>query len=256
MQHFTRATVAALTLGFASVAAANIVFNDPTVSPASYMTLIYSNDPTVNIAVSATASGNLGAALQVRFTNSGGPVNLVSLEGFLNPAFAYDPALQGAIQSVGFSNDRYVDFGATLNPFLTVFSRVLLLQGGKYYFAAFLDPQVRGAFYTSAAPSPFSAADFSLFDFNTGVADPLQHPDFSSAGSLIDFGFASRFNLGTAGVPFALDGVFRFDNISIAVNAVPEPSTLALVCLGLAVAGVCARRRKAMPRIERAPALA
>ena len=256
MQHFTRATVAALTLGFASVAGASIVFNDPTVSPASYTTLIYSNDPTVNIAVSATASGNPGAALQVLFTNSGGPVNVMSFEGFINPAFAYNPALQGAIQNVDFSNDRYVDFGATINPLLTVSSRVLLLQGGKYYFASFLDPQVRGAFYTSAAPSPFSAANFGLFDFTTGASDPLQHPDFSSAGSLIDFGFASRFNLNTAGAPFALNGVYRFDNISIGINAVPEPSALALVCLGLAAAGVCARRRKAMPRIERAPALA
>lgn len=245
MKRIIRSAVVPLALGLASFAqASTVTFIDNTVNPANYATSIFSTDPTVNIAVSATAAGNPGAALQIRFTNSGGAVNLLSTEGFINNAFTYNPMSQGAIQTIDFSNDRFVDFGPVLNPLLTAFSRPLLLQNGKYYFATFLDPQVRGAFYTSTSPGSLNSGDFSLFNFVTGAADALQHPDFSAAGAAIGFGFASRFNLGTGGAPFALDGLFKFDNISIRVNGVPEPSEIALVFLGLAALTASVRLRK------------
>jgi len=245
MKRIIRSAMALLALGLASAAqAGSVTFTDSTVNPAGYTTSIFSTDPSVNIAVSATAAGNPGAALQIRFTNSGGAVNLLSTEGFINNAFTYNPMSQGAIQSINFSNDRFIDFGPVLNPLLTVSSRPLVLQNGNYYFATFLDPQVRGAFYTSASPGPLNSGDFSLFNFVTGTSDALLHPDFSAAGAAIGFGFASRFNLTTSGAPFALDGLFRFDNISIRINGTPEPSEIALMFLGLVALTASVRRRK------------
>ena len=233
-------------LAFASTTAGahatSITFIDGTVNPAGYATSIYNSDPSVGIAVTAISSGNPGAALQIRYTNAGAMVNMQSTLGFINTGFAYNPSSQGAINRVEFSNDRYVDVGAALNPLITVFSRSLLLQNGKYYVAAYADPAMRGAWYTSAAPGPLTSTDYTLFDFVTGLSDPLQHPDFSSSGSLLDFGFASRFNLTTAG-PFALDGVFAFDNLSIRINGVPEPSQVAMIFLGLAALGATIHRR-------------
>ena len=244
MKPIIRRAVTLLALGLAGQAhAVAVTFTDPTVNPAGYMTSIYSTDPTVNIAVSATAAGNPGAALQVHFTNSGGAVNLNSFEAFINSAFTYNPGSQGAIHRIDFSSDRFVDFGPVLNPSLTISSRPLVAQNGKLYFATFLDPQVRGAFYTSAS-GPIASADFSLFDFGTGATDATQHPDFTAGGAAIGFGFASRFNLGTGGAPFALDGEFRFDNLTIRINGVPEPSELALMCAGLTALGASAARRK------------
>lgn len=245
MKRIVLIAVAPLALGLVNIShAGSVTFTDSIVNPASYAASIFSTDPSVTIAVSATAAGNPGAALQIRFTNSGSAVNLQSTEGFINNAFTYNPLSQGAIQTVNFSNDRFVDFGAVLNPSLTVSSRPLLLQNGKYYFATFLDPQIRGAFYTSASPGPLNSGDFSLFNFATGVSDASQHPDFSAMGAAIGFGFASRFNLGTGGAPFALDGVFKFDNISIRLNGVPEPSEIALMFVGLVALTVSAARRK------------
>ena len=92
-----------------------------------------------------------------------------------------------------------------------------------------------------------ASGNYSLFDFVTGAEDTTQHPDFSAAGAPIDFGFANRFNLGTGSAPFALDGVVRFDNISIRLAGVLEPSEIALMFLGLAASSVSATRRKRAP---------
>ena len=248
MKYLLRGAIVSITFGVASLAQAGVVtFTDSIVNPASYLVKIYNTDPSVTIAISATAAGNPGPALQIQYTNSGGAVALDSYESFTNSAFTYNPLSQGAIQTVNFSNDRFVDVGSILNPSLTVFSRPTVLQNGKYYFSPYLDPQVRGAFYTSASPGPLNSLNFSLFDFVTGVSDPLQHPDFSAAGSAISFGFTNRFSLNTRGTPFSLDALFKFDNISITVNGVPEPSEISLMFLGLAALGVSMMRRQRAP---------
>ncbi len=239
----------ALGLGAASACAAPVQFLDGTFNLANYTQRAYATDPSVTISASQiTSGGNPGDALSVQFSNSGGAVNLISYQGFVNTSFSYDPSAQGAVTGIDFSSDRYVDFGSSLNPQVTTFSRPLLLQSGVYYLAPFADPQTRGAWFTSAITG-LTAADFSSFDFVTGASNAALHPDFSASGAPIELGLASRFALGTALQPFTLSGQFRFDNLAITVEpaaTVPEPPTWAL--LGLALPVLLWRRR---PRAAR-----
>ena len=242
----------AIAVGFsaAGASAAPVQFFDGTFNLANYTQPTYATDPSVTITASQIASGgNPGDALSVKFSNSGGAVNLNSYQGFVNTSFSYDPSAQGAVTGIDFSSDRYVDFGSSLNPQLTTFSRPLLLQSGVYYLAPFLDPQTRGAWFTSAITG-LTAADFSGFDFGTGASNAALHPDFSASGAPIELGLASRFALGTAGQPITLSGEFRFDNLAITVaNAgaatVPEPPTWAL--LGLGLTALVWRHRRRLP---------
>ena len=112
--------------------------------------------------------------------------------------------------------------------------------------ASFTDAnQSRGTWFTTSAAG-FNQAAFNLFDFTTGALDATQHPDFSSTGAAMDFGFASR--LTVSGVPGvnSIDGTFGFDNLSITVNnnsaAVSEPGALPL--LGLAAFLISAFSRR------------
>ena len=60
-----------------------------------------------------------------------GVVDRFSTEGFINHAFTYYPMLQGAIASINFSNDRFIDLAPLINPILVANSRSLLLENGK-----------------------------------------------------------------------------------------------------------------------------
>ena len=153
---------------------------------------------------------------------------------------------EGAVASIAFTNDRYVDGGdAYLNGALTTFSRALVSQGGQFYVAAIADEgQLRQAWYTTSA-SALQAGDFARFDFATGVLDASAHPDFSAQGQTLGFGFLNRFQFDTNGAPYTVDASFRYDNIGITVNAapVPEPGAASLLAAGVAVLAWMGRRR-------------
>ena len=219
-------------------------FNDGVMNPASYSVVSYNTDPSVNIAISQLASGgHPGTALDIHFSNDGGAVSMTALTGFIDTAFNYDPSSQGALTGLSYANDRYVDVGAVLNPSLNTLTRSLLSQGGHYYVATAADVQLRGTWFTTISGA-LTATDYSEISFATGLTDATNHPDFSSTGSLIGLGFANRFFLDTVGSPFALDGVFRYDNISYSLSpAVPEPQTYALMLAGLSALFMLQRRR-------------
>lgn len=221
-------------------------FTDPTVDPSTYQIHILPTDPTVQVDIHAITDAHPGAGLELGFTNVGGPIALLSMVGFIRDGFAWNPATDGAIASLGFTNDRYVDGGdAYLNGALTTFSRALVAQGGQYYVAAIADEgQLRQAWYTTSAAA-LQAADFARFDFGTGVLDASQHPDFSAQGATLGFGFLNRFLFDTNGAPYALDASFRYDNIGITVNAapVPEPGAASLLAAGLALLVWAGRQR-------------
>jgi len=244
---FTSVPLAAALALAAAMPAYAAGFSDATVDPSGYTQLTFHTDPSVSVAVAAVGSGNPGAALALGYTNAGGPVNMVSMIGFINNAFSYDPGAQGALASVDFSNDRFVDGGdAFLNASLVTYSRALIAQGGHYYYAAIFDAgQPRQTWYTTAASGVTSAA-FGLFDFTTGSFDATQHPDFSAGGGTLGFGFLNRFFLDTSGSPYALNATFGYDNIAVTLNAapVPEPTSAALLLAGLGVAAFIARRRR------------
>ncbi|MCA0244048.1 MAG: hypothetical protein LCI02_24795 [Proteobacteria bacterium] len=233
-----RAAAAAVTLGLAASLPAQATlagFTDTAVDPASYTQVTLHTDPSVAAAVAATAAGNPGAGLALSFTNAGAAVDLLSMIGFVYNGFAWNPGSDGALASVSFTNDRYIDGGDPfINNGLTAFSRALLVQGGVYYVAAFFDAgQPRQAWYTSAAAG-LLASDFGAYDPLTGLVDNSQHPDFSAAGGSLSFGFMNRFLLTSTG-PYDLNAWFAYDNIGytldLAAAAVPEPAALALAAL-------------------------
>lgn len=230
-----RPLIVALAL-LAALPARAIGFIDTTLDPASYTPLVLHTDPSVTVTVGTTAAGNPGAGLQIAYTNAGGVVNMNSLLGFMRTGFTWDPAVQGALGEVSFANDRYIDGGdAFINLNLVAFSRALVVQGGQVYVAPFVDSvQLRQAWYTSSAL--LQADDFVALDFATGATDAARHPDFSASGGVLQFGFASRLQLDSNGSPYALNAVFRYDNLTLDLAAapVPEPATALLLLAGVA----------------------
>lgn len=230
-------------------------FSDDTVDAAAYDIVQLHTDPSVNLSIASTGAGNPGSALALTFSNGGGSVNLLSTVGFIHKGFSWNPAVDGALASVDFSNDRYIDGGdAFINTNLVTFSRALLRQNGQYFLAALLDVgQPRQAWYTNGATG-LDALDFVGFDPFTGLTDASLHPDFSAAGGTLGFGFLNRFTLSVNG-PYDLDALFAYDNIRVHVNvdagALPEPGSLPL--LAAALGGWWWRQRRAGSGQARTP---
>lgn len=229
--------------------AAPLSFLDAVVDPTSYDRVTLHTDASVVLSVQAVADAHPGAGLRLRYTNAGGPVALLSMAGFLTRDFGWNPSVDGALASLAFTNDRYVDGGDDfINTNLVTLSRALLLQDGRYYVAPVFDlGQARLAWYTTAAPT-LLASDFVGFDPATGATDAALHPDFSSAGTALRFGFVNRFLLDSLGAPYALNAVFEYDNVGFTLTpqAVPAPAVPLLLAAALLAlpAGRRARRSR------------
>ena len=88
-------------------------------------------------------------------------------------------------------------------------------------------------------PVVLDASDFTLFG-GVGI------PDFSAAGSAIEFGYFTNNGDPIGGIvmpPSTVTTDFGIDNWSVTVAKVSEPATLALFGLGLAGLGIARRRR-------------
>jgi len=178
------------------------------------------NDTTAGQSATFTASqtltgGNPGAFRET--TMSYGVGNILVAD--LNSNFTYNLATQGAIDSISYSYD--------LNAFTTGISGaigydLLVYQDNSYYVSNIEDVSTANS-WVNFSHDGLLAPDFTLVD----GAGPT-HPDFSTSGSNLTFGFAS--GNGTAfGTGFTDSGL---DNFSLTV-ATPEPSTWAMLLSGL-----------------------
>src|SRR5207245_2107188 len=106
---------------------------------------------------------------------------------------------------------------------------LLLSQGGVLY-NDLLGVSATGNSWLHTSMMGRTASDFVRVNGSAG------HPDFSAAGSAIEFGYLGKFS----GAGF-FESDTGIDNLSINVNAVPEPSTLllaSLAALGLAAVAI------------------
>ncbi len=174
----------------------------------------------------------------VRLTDSFGTTGLTQVQVALvqlNSAWVYDPSVTGAVSSIDIGGDIRND--SILQSNLQVY----LQQGSKLYFGFtdFVNLTVGGP-WTPVAKS--GLIDISFFEMNSdGSFNFLSNPDFSSSGSSMEFGFGYATNtLGPITTP--IETSQEFDNVSITVNPVPEPSTMFLAAVGI---GAWIKRRRA-----------
>ncbi len=148
-------------------------------------------------------------------------------DGLINNGFTYNPSTSGAITSLGFSLDSYVTFTSGTVVLSNASGRALLEQNGNFYLDVITGPTFSSATWQTVSATGLTASDFCLFSFSSNTEDCTQHPDFSSSGGLIDFGFMTGLGhsntLGT--------GTFDkySDNLSYTLTTVPEPSTAYLL---------------------------
>ena len=233
-----RMAVACLSMAVATIANASIVFSDSSFNPGDYATTnVYTSDSRMTVVYSQCAAcGNPAQALDITvglpYTGNG-----TAAFGFINNGWNYDPGVQGAIASIDALIDKNLLFNADdLNgypgPFGNTF-RPLIRQGGLSYFATIAGPLLPapGATgYNAISQAGLVATDFALFDFSTGTFG-VGNPDF--AGGVLSFGLGQ---ISTVGSGFTFTNTVieaQYDNLRIAIQSVPEPSSLLLAGIGV-----------------------
>lgn len=205
------------------------VFTDSNFNLANYnQTAVFSINGTM-VTSQCASCGNPGNALQAAATLGDSSSQVTeAAQGYVNSTFSYNPLVQGIIASITASVDKNlsIDQTATNPPFTNTF-RPLIQQGGNYYLAAILGPAFTGGStgFLTLSQSGLQATDFVQFDFTTGNFITGSNPNF--AGGSMLFGLGQISGVGSFSGTTRITAVY--DNLNIAVNAVPEPSSFLLL---------------------------
>ena len=215
-----------------------VVYSDGDFTPSNWTfgtTLTMGSGGSVN---RATTGGNPGSYLRLTLSMSAGE-GQAGIWG-LNSAAVYNPATQGAIESVALSED-ILEIGSPQAG-----GSVLMQNGLLYYRFTYI---ASGTSWTLLNSGPGKASDYTLYPTpNNGITS--LHPDFSILGAPITFGFYRNIG-GTALTDFSNIG--GLDNWKTTVTAVPEPSVVSLIA-ATAIAFFTARWLKSfIPRQRRVP---
>lgn len=154
----------------------------------------------------------------------------------LNNTAFYTPSSQGAISYIDYSEDD-INFLNQLGNGQG--SGLAIYQNSTFYrqqTPLFVMPYVPYSIWTNNAAPGLVASDFVEVT-PAGLIVPTSNPDFSATGSVMQLGF-HRGNSGNG--PY--DTNTGIDNWNVNVVPVPEPSTLALLALGLVGLLGCAWR--------------
>jgi len=136
--------------------------------------------------------GNPGAYRKMVHAMSPGPSDLFVLHTF-QPVM-YDPASQGQIYVIDFTEDRILLTDLTQ---VSVAAVPLIEQNGRHYTASDPAPFFQRTVWRSRSLAGLMAADFALADGPSCTAGE-SCPDFSASGPPIRFGFA-RYSISSAG---------------------------------------------------------
>src|ERR1700732_4297650 len=204
---------------------ADSTFTDDMFNLANYSVTIFKSNPGATITNQQTLTGgNTGAGLQTLYNVPADP-NFLSMIGFMNTTFAYDPSSQGAITSINASADKFYAAPFTFNA---NFFRPLISQGGNFYLATISGSVAEGV-WNSFSQTGLAANDFVLFDFTTGTFNNSDHPDFSSGP--MELGLASRL---TSNFDAYMADI-RYDNFRLNIQSVPEPPSALLLLSGMSL---------------------
>jgi hypothetical protein len=185
----------------------------------------------------ATGVGSTAQAFQV--TSGGNPLEFREIRHQLqviNPGNGavftfhmnnndfYTPSSQGAISYIDYSEDDINFINQAGNG---QGSGLAIYQNGKFYrqqTPSLVMPYVPYSAWTNNSAPGLVATSFAEVT-PTGIVNIASFPDFSAAGTIMQFGF-HRGNSGNSG--YSTDT--GIDNWHVTI--VPEPSTLALLCVG------------------------
>jgi hypothetical protein len=232
--HAPLASLVALA-GLAATAQATVFF-DGVFAPANWSltTVVNASAPTSTVSgFQVPAGGNPNEYRRVRHTliTQSGVGQVVGLH--LNLTASYTPSSQGAITSINYSEDSIAFSG----PGNVQGGGLFIRQNSRWYIQRspiFVMPLPTFAGWTAQVASGRIASDFHEIDV-AGNIFPGNNPDFSIAGTQIDYGFwRGNSNFGS------VDTDAGIDNRRVEIVPAPSASGLALMA---GVAGVRLRRR-------------
>jgi hypothetical protein len=238
------ATIALLPIA----ASAGTIFTDSALSLTNYTvtTGLVNGSATIVPLNCPNCGPTNGPALEITGTFPNAPVSPstvdTALAVLINNTFTYNPTTQGAITSLSASVDKNLSVNIVGNGFGNTF-RPTILQDGVLYVAQISGPTLNCPPCTTGFNTiggGLTAADFLQFDpatDTTGTATP------NFAGDPMEFGLTQVFGAGAAEVIIA-----DYADLTIAINAVPEPAALAVLGVGLLGLLAVRRRRIASPK--------
>jgi len=220
------------TATFGLSAVADVPFHDSTFDDTNWV------PTTILIGAGGSASSlqtNFAAndLLQLTVSNRNGPSGVAAY--YHNSTFTYNPATDGAITAL----DYLVQLMAitNLNNFQGAFASPAVRQNNTNYAAIpFSTP--------NTVLTPFSAYALTAGNFGavsgasgTIVVNNGRHPDFSSSGAPLTFGYMSILN--TPPGSSANSATFGLDEVLIYVHTVRQPPALGLQTIaGVVVTGI------------------
>jgi hypothetical protein len=210
-------------LSHGATAGAAMVFMDGAFSDAEWSAAGFGTGGFGFSATQQTDGGNPGSHRRVDHDFTEPPVTLRLIHTWSGAS--YTPSLQGEIFAVGFSIDyRNIAIFGQGQAF-----GVALLQGGKYFYGSSEITAPAGSVWTQGTASNRQAQNFVEVLPDASV-DNASHPDFGPSGSPIVFGFTT---VNSTGVGGSID--VGYDNWSVTLEVVPEPSAALLAGLGPAL---------------------
>jgi hypothetical protein len=236
------AGVAISTTGSAS--AATITFTDSTFNSANYTeSPAYTSNAslTYDFCPSCGQGGVPGLEVVLNSTGSSADPGLGAI-AFINTTFAYDPATSGAIATISASVNKILTDSIS-NPGAHNTFHPTIEQGGNYYIASIAGPVIGDTTtgWNTLAQSGLTATSFTEYSFATD-SFVAGNPNFSGGPML--FGLTQIFDS-----PGTFTATVIYDPLTITIDTVPEPSTWAMMLLGVGVVGAglrMARRKDAM----------